>query len=66
MIWKILKDDGLMAYKFDVIAQLGMKHFDSIYKEESKVIIVEVVKMSSYLQSFVNEKHNQMLREEIL
>jgi hypothetical protein len=42
-----------------------VEHFSEIYKEESRVTIVEVVRMTSFFPNFVSEEDNNRLMEEV-
>jgi len=44
---------------------LGRNHFQTLFKADRNVNIVEIIKVALYLQNFVNEQGNQDLFAEV-
>jgi len=59
------REDGSKSQKFNDIAALGVSHFERLYKEQDKDNIVEIVKMTSYFPSHVDEEVNQNLMAKV-
>lgn len=51
---------------FEDLVRVTIDHFVNIYKEEERVSIVVVVKMTSFFPSFVNQDENVSLMEKVL
>jgi len=47
-IWKVSRRDGSVDSRFEDIVQVGVDYFWRICKEESRVTIAKVVKMTSF------------------
>ena len=52
--------------KFEDLVRVTIDHFVNISKEEERVSIVVVVKMTSFFPSFVNQDENVSLMEKVL
>lgn len=52
--------------KFEDLVRVTIDHFVNIYKEEERVSIVVVVKMTSFFPSLVNQDENVSLMEKVL
>jgi hypothetical protein len=63
-IWEIDRNDKSKAQSFEYIVELGVDQFGQILKEDGRVNITKVVKMSSLLPSFIDEIRNEGLVEE--
>jgi hypothetical protein len=50
---------------FEDIERTRVEHFEGIYKEERRAIILEVVKMTSFFPNFVSVENNENLMEEV-
>jgi len=56
----------LEVNKFEDLVRVTIDHFVNIYKEEERVSIVVVVKMTSFFPSLVNQDENVSLMEKVL
>lgn len=52
--------------KFEDLVRVTIDHFVNIYKQEERVSIVVVVKMTSFFPSLVNQDENVSLMEKVL
>ena len=52
--------------KFEDLVRVTIDHFVNISKEEERVSIVVVVKMTSFFPSLVNQDENVSLMEKVL
>ena len=57
--------EGEEANSFEDLGKLELEHFGDVYKEDRKATIVEVVKMTTFFPSFVNDMSNESLMEEV-
>jgi hypothetical protein len=63
-IWSLNDIDGRTISSFEGLAHLGKRHFHNLFKEYERVNIANIVRMSLYFPSFVNEEDNTTLMEE--
>eukprot|EP01018_Ginkgo_biloba_P022058 Gb_03022 [translate_table: standard] len=64
-IWKINREDRVEVTNFEDLARAGVSHFGKIFKAEERVSIAEVVRLTSFFPSFVNEAENLSLLKEV-
>ena len=60
-IWKIADGDGNMVEGFEAIAEAGVKHFESLFQEESNLHLPEVVMSDGYFPTSITEEENEEL-----
>jgi hypothetical protein len=64
-IWMMRNGEGEEANSFEDLGKLELEHFGDVCKEDSKATIVQVVKMTTFFPSFVNDMSNESLMEEV-
>ena len=52
-IWKIEDDGGTLVEGFDDIAGVGVKHFESLFKENKNLFLPDILKIAVNIPSFV-------------
>jgi len=62
-IWMMQNGEGEEANSFEDLGKLELEHFGDVYKEDSKATFVQVVKMTTFFPSFVNDMSNESLME---
>ena len=60
-IWKIADGDGNMVEGFEAIAEAGVKHFESLFQEESNLHLPEIVTSTRYFSTSITEEENEDL-----
>jgi len=65
IVWKVNMNDGLDAENYEDIAKCGVEHFKGIYKEDERVIIVEVIRKTYLFPRFIVEEDNNNILEEL-
>jgi hypothetical protein len=64
-IWSLKDQEGKSVTSFEGPASMGKIHFQSLFKEDGRVNIAEIIKVALYFQSFVDEQGNQYLFAEV-
>jgi hypothetical protein len=52
-----------MGNKFQGYGNKGVNYFTSLFKEDSRATIANILRLSNYFPSFVNAEDNQVLME---
>jgi len=64
-IWELENETGDQICSFEGLAEMGIKHFESLFKAQEESSIAEIVRVAGYFPRFVMEEDNRMLMEEI-
>jgi hypothetical protein len=64
-LWSLKDQEGRSITSFEGLANLGKSHFQTLFKADRRVNIVEIIKVGLYLPSFMNEQGNHDLFVEI-
>jgi hypothetical protein len=60
-IWELQDHGGTKVRGFKGLAELGVKHFEGIYKEPKRENLAEILKVISYFPRMINEELNEDL-----
>lgn len=64
-IWELENEIGEQICSFEGLAEMGINHFESLFKAQEEPSIAEIVRVAGYFPRFVMEDDNRMLMEEI-
>jgi hypothetical protein len=64
-IWSLKDQEGRSVTSFEGLANMGKIHFQSLFKADRRVNIVDIIRLDLYFPSFVNEEGNQDLFAEV-
>jgi len=64
-IWKLENSDGRVENSFEGMANIGVSHFQNLFKANNQASIEEVVRLAQLFPGFVNEEENQKLFEKV-
>jgi len=64
-IWSLKDTCGRSVQYFEGMAQVGIKHFQNIFKADGGVTIDAIVHIALYFPRFVEERDNRALMEEV-
>ena len=60
-IWKIVDDDGNIVEGFKAIAEVGVHHFESLFKEEKNLHLPEILKIAGNFPTSSTDGENENL-----
>jgi len=64
-IWELENSDGEQICSFAGLEEMGINHFESLFKAQEESSIAEIVRVAGFFPRFVMEEDNRMLMEEI-
>ena len=64
-IWKLYDDSRNLVEESEAIAEAGIQHFESLFKEEVDLHLPEIVLSAGYFPSSVSEDENDELMQAI-
>jgi len=64
-IWALNSVDGDPVTSFDGLAEMGVKHFEDLFKAPPGVSIAEILRVAQFFPRFVGEDENKMLMGEV-
>jgi hypothetical protein len=64
-IWSIKDDSGRLCLSFEEMAQQGVSHFKTLFKENQRVSIDAIIQLALFFPRFVEEEYNKSLMEEV-
>ena len=65
-IWKIHDDSGKLVEGAKAIAEAGIQHFESLFREEVDLHLPEIVQSAGYFPASVTEEDNSELMKPVL
>ena len=64
-IWELENFDGDKISSFAGLEDLGINHFENLFKAQRESSIAEIVRVAGFFPRYVMEEDNRMLMEEI-
>jgi hypothetical protein len=64
-IWSLKDREGRSVTSFEGLANIGKSHFQSLFKEDRCVNIVDIIKLALYFPRFMDEQGNRELYVEV-
>jgi hypothetical protein len=65
-IWSLNDLEGRNISSFEGVSRLGKDYFQTLFKEDQRVSVVDIVRMTLFFPGFVGEEENWALMEEVL
>jgi hypothetical protein len=64
-IWSLKDQEDILVTSFKGIENLGKRHFQTLFKEDRRANIVDIIKMALHFPRFVDEEGNRDLYAEV-
>ena len=64
-IWELKNEDGEKVTSFKNLADLGVNHFQNLYKALAGASLAEIIQIAQMFPRFVEEDENENLIEEV-
>jgi hypothetical protein len=64
-IWSLKDQEDRSVTSFEGLANMGKRHFQSLFKADGRENIADIIKMALYFPSFVDEEGNRDLFAEV-
>jgi hypothetical protein len=64
-IWSLKDQEDRPVTSFEGLANMGKKHFQTLFKDDRRANLADIIKLALYFPSFVDEEKNQNLYAEV-